>query len=425
MEIQYQYLRPEKAKALEKWVTDSVAIRDEPAVLALENAVIYPLRRGFGLLFGKGGVLDENGEYIPESGIPGRVEGTYPLENPEYRDEKVVYCGYLVNHWGHFLIEGVTRLWYFLENDPTVDKFVYFVDENEEREIKGNFRRFLELLGIWDRLEILSKPVRYRQVLIPELGIHMRSSYTPKLLKVFDTVAENITVNPDWKADEKIYFSRSRLKKAGFFECGGDLLDDFFARNGYTLLYPETLPLDEMVFRIRGAKIVASLSGSLPHNMLFAKNGQTLEIVERLVLNIDNQVDVNRIRNLNVTCIDAHYPIYPVDFTGPIVMGYTPELTRFAEDRGYQPPDGKYLTDKYKKQCFVHYMKAYSDLYRYNWFEEDWYAPFAASLYEGFRAGHAFFGEYLDGKRPFRWHHYLEFHYWKQFVKKLLIRNSN
>ena len=54
MEIQYQYLRPEKAKALRKWVTDPVEVRDEPAVLALENAVIYPLRRGFGLLFGKG-----------------------------------------------------------------------------------------------------------------------------------------------------------------------------------------------------------------------------------------------------------------------------------------------------------------------------------------------------------------------------------
>ena len=121
MDISYQYLRPEKAKALRKWVTDPVEVRDEPAVPALENAVIYPLRRGFGLLFGKGGVLDEKGNYIPESGIPGRVEGTYPLENVEYRDEKVVYCGYLVNHWGHFLIEGVTRLWYFLENDLTVD----------------------------------------------------------------------------------------------------------------------------------------------------------------------------------------------------------------------------------------------------------------------------------------------------------------
>ena len=422
MNIQYQYLRPKKAEALKKWVEDPVEIRETPTVSRIKNATVLPLRRDGGLLFGRGGVLDEYGEYVPSSGIPGRVEGSYPLENAEYRDEKVVYCGYLVNHWGHFLIEGVTRLWYFLENDPTIDKYVYFVEENDPREIKGNFRRFLELLKIWDKLEIIRKPVRYREVLIPELGIHMRSAYTPKLRKVFDTVAENITVDPGWQASEKIFFSRSQLKKAGFFERGCDMMDDFFGRNGYRILFPEKLTLDEMVYAIRNAKTVASLSGSLPHNMLFARNGQNLEIAERLVLNIDNQVDVNRIRDLNVVYIDAHYPLYPVDFTGPIVLGYTPELARFAQDRGYQPPDGKYLTERRKKECFVHYMKAYADLYRYNWYEDDWFAPFAASLYEGFRAGHAYFADYLDGKKPFRWHHYLEFHYWKQFIKRLLKR---
>ena len=110
MNIDYQYLRPEKAKALKKWYDDPVEVREKPALWQGKNAAILPLRRGFGLLFGKGGVVDENGNYVALSAIPGRVEGSYPVEAPEYHDEKVVYCGYLVNHWGHFLIEGVTRL---------------------------------------------------------------------------------------------------------------------------------------------------------------------------------------------------------------------------------------------------------------------------------------------------------------------------
>ena len=28
--------------------------------------------------------------------------------------------------------------------------------------------------------------------------------------------------------------------------------------------------------------------------------------------------------------------------------------------------------------------------------------------------------EYLNGSRPFLWHHYFEVHYWKQFVKRIL-----
>ena len=422
MNIDYRYLRPEKAKALKKWYDDPVEVRENPAIWQGRSATILPLRRdpGFGLLFGKGGVVDENGEYVPLSAIPGRVEGSYPAETAEYRDEKVVYCGYLVNHWGHFLIEAVTRLWYFLENDSTIDKYVFFVDENEEREIKGNYRLFLELLKIWDKLEIINKPTRYRAVLVPELGIHMRKAYTPKLLRVFDTVADNVVPQPDWDTPEKIYFSRSQFKKGQPFEFGFDSLDDFYAKNGYTILYPEKVPLDRMIHYIRNAKVVASLSGSLPHNMLFARNGQTVEIVERLVISDDNQTDVNRMRDLNVVYIDANIPIYTIDFVGPFIMGYTPELERFANDNGYQPPDEKYLTQKHYKRCFVSYMKAYADLYRYNWYQDDWYGPFSDSLYEGFRAGHAFFGDYLDGKKPFRWHHYFELHYFKQFVKRVL-----
>ena len=302
MNIDYRYLRPEKAKALKKWYDDPIEVRENPEIWQGSDALILPLRRdpSFGLLFGKGGVVDENVEYVSLSSIPGRVEGSYPVETTEYRDEKVVYCGYLVNHWGHFLIEAVTRLWYFLENDPTIDKFVYFLDENEEREIKGNYRLFLELLKIWDKLEIINKPTRYRAVLVPELGIHMRKAYTPRLLKVFDAVADNVVPQPDWDTPEKIYFSRSQFKKGQPFEFGFDSLDNFYEKNGYTILYPEKVPLDRMIHYIRNAKIVASLSGSLPHNMLFGKNKQTVEIVERLVISDDNQTDVNRMRDLHV-----------------------------------------------------------------------------------------------------------------------------
>ena len=176
LSIDYRYLRPKKAEALKKWYDAPVEVRENPEIWQGSNATVLPLRRDDQLLFGRGGVVDSDGNYVDLSAIPGRVQYAYPFENAEYRDETVVYCGYLVNHWGHFLIEGVTRLWYFLENDRRVDKYVFFLDEHEEREIKGNYREFLELLKIWDRLEIINRPTTYREVIIPELGIHMRSA---------------------------------------------------------------------------------------------------------------------------------------------------------------------------------------------------------------------------------------------------------
>lgn len=420
--IDYTYLRPKKAEAVKKWYDQSVEVRQDPTVWRGSNATILPLRRdpADGLLFGKGGVVDERGDYVPLSAIEGRVQFSYPVETPEYRDETVVYCGYLVDHWGHFLIEGVTRLWYFLENDPTIDKYVFFLDEGEERQIKGNYLEFFRLLKIWDKLEIINKPTTYRQVVVPELGIYMRTAYTPKLLKVFDTIADNVQVDPSWETPEKIYYSRSQFQKGIPFEFGFATLDDFFQRNGYTILFPEKVPLGQMVHYIRNAKVVATLSGSLPHNMLFGRQGQKVEILERFVISDDNQTDVNRMRELDVTYIDANIPVFPTDFVGPFIMGYTDCLQRFAQDRGYVPPDSQYLTPKHYKQCFRRYMDAYIDLYNYNWFMADWYGPFTDSFYEGFQAGRVYFADYLDRKKPYRWHHYLTFHYWKQFIKRLL-----
>lgn len=421
-QIHYQYLRPKKAEALKKWCDFPVEVRDNPKIWQGKNATILPLRPDLTLLFGRGGVVDSNGEYVPLSGIRDRVQFSYSYENAEYRDAKVVYCGYLVNHWGHFLIEAVTRLWYFMERDASVDKYVFFINEKEEREIKGNYRKFFELLKIWDKLEVINTPTTYREVIVPELGIFCREAYTPKLLAVFDEVADNVVVDPVWDTPKKIYYSRSQLQKGIPFEFGFDALDNFFEKNGYKVLFPEKVPLDQMIHYIRNSEVVATLSGSLPHNMLFANNGQKVEIVERLVISDDNQTDVNRMRELDVTYIDANIPIYTIDFVGPFIMGYTEQLQRFAEDRGYEPPDDCYLTQKHYKKCFVQYMKAYKDLYQYQWFMHEWYGPFAESQMEGFQVGMSYFGDYLCGKRPFLWHHYFELHYFKQFIKRLIGR---
>ena len=257
---------------------------------------------------------------------------------------------------------------------------------------------------------------------MPELALRTHTYYCPKFRQMFDVIADNVVVDPSWEIYEKIFYSRSQLAKGIPFEFGFDMLDSFFAKNGYTILYPEKVPLGQMIHYIRNSKVVASLSGSLPHNMFFARNGQTVEIIERCTINDDNQVDVNRIRELHVVPVDANIPVYPINFVGPFIMGYTPELQRFAEDNGYSAPDGKYLTRKHYKKCFVRYMKAYQDLYRYNWFMYDWYADFADTMIEAFQAGHEYFGDYLDGKRPFLWHHYFELHYFKQFIKRLLKR---
>ena len=121
--VDYRYLRPRKADALQKLHAKPYPKCESPAVWKGANATILPLRTADNFDWtGKGGVVDETGQYVDLSATYSFVNGAYPFESPEYRNERVVYCGYLVSHWGHFLVDAVNRLWYFLENGAALQK---------------------------------------------------------------------------------------------------------------------------------------------------------------------------------------------------------------------------------------------------------------------------------------------------------------
>ena len=423
--IDDRYLRPKKAQWLRRMYNTPFLLREELNVWRGDRATILPLREvpGDNLLFGRGGVVDREGQYVPLSGIETRIMGSYPVEKPAFRDEKVVYCGYLVNHWGHFLVEAVTRLWYALETEEPVDKYVFFLEEGADREIKGNFKAFFQLLNLWDKLEIIHEPTTYREVIVPEIAFQCMKWYSPKFLAIFDAAAERVVPDPGWERPEKIFFTRSHFAKGNHFDFGTECLDNYFRRNGFRVVAPETLSLRQMIFWIRGAKEVATISGSVHHNMLFARSGQKLTILERFVINDDHQVGINQMRELDVTCVDANYHLYPVDLVGPLMMGYNHWLEQYTRDRGMLPPEPDFASESYRIRCFKQYMASYRDHYRYRWHMEPWYWEIADSLYEAFEDNYPYFRDYLDGKKPIFPEQYLQMHYLKQLVKRLLGRD--
>lgn len=424
--IDYRYLRPKKAAWLQKMYEAPFPMRRELRLWRGEQATILP-RRYYDsdhLTNGRGGVADRDGQYVELSANGSRLRGSYPVENADFRDEKVVYCGYMFQHWGHFLVESVTRLWYYLENDPTIDKYVFFLDENEERTINGNYREFFELLQIWNKLEFISRPTTYREVVVPESAYECMQYWSDKYIAIFDAVAANAAVDPAWTPLEKIYFTRSHFAKDSGYEFGMDSLDHFFSKNGYTILAPERISLSQMIYYIRNAAEVATISGTLPHNLLFGKNGQKLVVMERLVINVDHQVCVNQMRRLDAVHIDANFPLYTIDTHGPYMLGCNHILDRYAADNGLLPPDDYYTSEKYRDRCFKLYMRAYQDNYRYRWHKESWYPEIADSLWEAYEDTYPYFKEYLDGNKPCLPEHYFQLHYLKQFVKRLLRRTA-
>jgi len=414
--IDYRYLRPLKAKALEKLHNNNFSEIGKNSGRSLDiwygkNATVLPVRKSPDpiVLFGAGGVADFNKNYIELSCIDGRVTGGYDFETAEYKDLKVVYCGFLVDQWGHFLIETVSRLWYFLEhNDETIDKYVFTLRQDEVREINGNYKEFLSLIGIWDKMEIVNTPTTYREVIVPEVSYYRTRFYSQEFKDTFKAVADNVSASERYCFPEKIYFSRGQLSKAQKLEPGTDALDNYFAKNGFTLLYPENLSLSQLILYIRNAKVCASVSGTLPHNMLFGDDGQKLVILERNAVNNEIQCELNIAKKLEVTYIDSNFPIYSVNPSyGPFIVGYSAMLKKYTEDNKMCAPDAQYTNEKYMQQCFIAYMKAYFEKYHYQWYMDDWFVNDTAYIYEGYLESFEIFKDYLRCTKPFKPSHKL------------------
>lgn len=143
--VDYRYLRPQKAAALKKQHEVACEKRETPSVWQGKNATVLPVRKTdqFGWI-GCGGVVDEDGNSVGISAVECCVKPCNSFESAEYRDKKVVYCGYLIHHWGHFLVEGVAGFGIFWKMiPPWIAMYLLWTRARQEksREITKSFSR--------------------------------------------------------------------------------------------------------------------------------------------------------------------------------------------------------------------------------------------------------------------------------------------
>ena len=293
-------------------------------------------------LHGIGGVVDSSDNYVYESAsiaygdTKDRFIGTYEYDKNDipFVNDTVVYLGLFFRHWGHFLLDFVPRLWFFLDNTFQYD-IVYTTNQYE---ISGNYLEFLNLLGIDNsRLHCIKKPTRFSTIIIPELSYISGGYYSDEFLMIFDRVKKNALSKIDHHpVYEKLYFSRKQLKnKKEFGESG---IENAFAQNDYKLLYMEQLSLKEQIYYVANANSIAAISGTLCHNILFASKNTELIIINKTKRINGHQVIINQAKGNPVIYVDVYiepYKKFPISYgMGPFwISNRSHELACLFEER--------------------------------------------------------------------------------------------
>ncbi len=303
--------------------------------------------------WGLGGVCTKDNCFVELSAYDGGWAshgGFYEWDEEEYRDEDVVYFGMYFNHWGHFLIDLLGRLWPFVgETSPCKGmKVAYLGDEDP----CGNFLEFFSLLGIEERdLIRITKPTRFRNVMVPEFCCKSCEWYSDEYRSIFDAMARQIEKEgfvPSTLPDiEKVYLTRSAFGKARGTEYGEDKIVEWMTANGFTVLAPEKLSVREQIYLWNHAKEIVCLDGSIPMNVAFCANENLrLTILHKTHLEHLNIELYLLMRPCEVQFLDTWYePFkkYPEGIgSGPFIFDLSRDAEAYSQQRGWVFP----FTDK-------------------------------------------------------------------------------
>lgn len=315
--------------------------------LEIKNGIVLP--RFFAEnapIWGLGGVCDSENLFVELSAYDGgwaKYGGKYEWQQEEYIDEEAMYFGLFLKHWGHFLVDLLGRAWYLPKiSDDT--KVVYLGEEDPVE----NYLEFFEVLGIKkEQLLHISKPTRFKKVIVPEVACRPCIWYTEEFRSTFDYMVEMVEKEkyvPDNASNlDKVYFARLSLGKATQTEFGESFIVDWMRANDYTIISPEKLTLRDQIYIWNHAKEIACLNGSIPINIIFSKNKDLNLIVMNKTSLIHKNLDLFLlIRECKVTFLDVYRePIkgYPKSIgAGPFLLGISEDIKEYTEKKRMKFP---------------------------------------------------------------------------------------
>lgn len=387
------YCSDEMLSNFDKWNSVSIKNNDNLKVTEVPNGIIFPLELSEGNTYESkmwGGVVDSDFNFVPES-LQKRESGESSVpyadwytginhdnipENIEYINEEVVFIGPIKKHFAHFYLESLSRMWYFLDRGTVGSenvckesvsergtihqklKIAFLTQDNDAPDWK-NFDVFFELLGLKksDMIEI-KQPTQFKNVIIPEQSFILNKCYHQKYAETINKITE--TIKP--AKYKKVFFSKKFNWVGSNRSIGDELAEDTFRRNGYKVFYPENMKVKEMLSVLKGCEVFAAQSASNAHNAIFCDCGTEVIILNRSAHVHIIQHIINDIKKLNVTYIDAFYPILPVNWSiGPFSFYFSRYFLSFLNDN--KMTFNRRLKKKTSDKNFVKYIKAWSGQY--------------------------------------------------------------
>lgn len=213
-----------------------------------------------------------------------------PVREMEILRGRYFYIGMMDSHFGHFILETLGRFW--APFDPKdFDGFLIHFDpgKNLNAHKSGSYAQYFRALGINpESIRVIDKPIFVESVCVPHTPciLPARESFIAPELKIACRKINNMmrekSSSPS-KAPSRVYISRRSLNSslANRKLLNEEEIENAFARRGFHIMFPETLPNEyDKHLLLSEAEVVAGVPGSGLLNSTFCRNGVHVIAIE-------------------------------------------------------------------------------------------------------------------------------------------------
>lgn len=297
----------------------SIAINETPVGFqTITNGFILPLKRVLYVNFA-GGVADSNKKFVAgllrhhlHSGWLPNCACSYEFDDYMESDDSVIFGGVIIPHFGHFLIDSLSRLWYVVKNKPIINH--YKIVFSCMGEIPSYVYETLDLLGLKrEQVIFLRQITRYKEIIVPDQSGYTLGYVHKEYLDIYNEIFFNSIQKYNGTKYKKIFLSRAKCK-SGYKIIGEDYFENFFSEHGFEILYPDEMTMLEKVFLVGNANEIATTCGTIAHYSLFANKNCKFVILNR---NFNfcpgGQILINVVKDYECHIIDCSFNFLHAD----------------------------------------------------------------------------------------------------------------
>jgi hypothetical protein len=215
---------------------------------------------------------------------PGTLPEALAGRRVETRISRAIYLGHAFTHFGHFLLETVSALYWVREAGQGTSLLFHPFEEGGDNVFtqRPHGIECLKLLGIpAERIVMATTDIAVDELLLPPRAYDMTNGPHYDFSDVYRSLREAAMRSPGASQAKRIYLSRRRLKRRERGRLANEAaIERRMKGRGFTVLHPERMSFSDQIRTAATADILAGVDGSALHLSAFMRPGARVLVLE-------------------------------------------------------------------------------------------------------------------------------------------------